>query len=64
MSMPIMASTRPPGIGGSASFGLGIAVASCAVAEPCAVLTVSWVSVIASSGASASGSRLGPGGPP
>jgi hypothetical protein len=53
-----MASTRPPGIGGSASFGPGAAVATCA-AGSCAVLTVPRVSVITSSGASASESRLG-----
>ena len=49
MSTPIIASTRPPGIGGSASFGPGAAVASCAAAGSCAVLTVPRVWVIASS---------------
>jgi len=63
MSRPIIASTRPPGIGGSASFGLGAAMASCATAESCAVLTALRVSVITSSGANTSESCSGLRGP-
>ena len=58
MSTPIVASTRPPGIGGSASFGPGTA-ASCAKAGSCAAVTGPLVSVITSSGASASESYRG-----
>ena len=43
MSTPIIASTRPPGIGGSASFVACAAVGSCAVVTSCALAAVSWV---------------------
>ena len=40
MSTPIMASTRPPGIGGSASFVASGAMGSCATVTSCALAAV------------------------
>ena len=43
MSTPIIVSTRPPGIGGSASFVACAVVGSCAVVRFCALAAVPWV---------------------
>ena len=43
MSVPIIASTRPPGIDGSASFVAWAAVGPCAAVTSFAVVAVSWI---------------------